>query len=398
MLFKKINIFFVIFVTVTMIACASKGVSKPEVDSDSAARARMAAERNFAEMEGRPTNLSGQPLTQTNPSSTTGRAQQRMQSAGKPTWVDYPEMDYSRARYVTGVGNGTSRDAAEKNALANLTAYFGVSIQSDQTVRESYHEAIQSGNMANWTKDLNIQNTVRTQTSMDALVGAEIREVWLDTADNRHYAIAVMDKTVSEKIYRDLIIANQDMIKNLLDMTPTEKNSLNGYTRYSFAAVIADMNITYGNLLNLIGSSSPIELIRGDVYRLELQNIARNVSIGINVKNDRANRIQSAIAKAIADLGFRTGGNNNQYVCQVETNISPVDLPNNPNVFVRIIVTVNLTDTTNDVVLNTWSFNDRQGHTTASEAENRAFSSAERKIAEEYKVSLSNYLSQLIPK
>jgi len=242
-----------------------------------------------------------------------------------------------------------------------------------------------------------MQNTINITASMDTLIGAEVKEVWFDSRST-HYAVAVMEKARTAQIYNDLIKANQSIIANLIDMKDTEKNSLEGFSRYQFAAAVADINVAYGNVLRVIGSPVPAGLVKGDNYRLEAQNITKAIPVGIIVKNDKAGRIQGAFAKAFSDIGFRSGGNNSRYVLNVDITISPVDYPNNTNKFARIELGANLTDTSVKSVLLPYNFNDREGHTTAAEAENRVYMAAERKINEEYKNILSDYLNQLLPK
>jgi len=319
-------------------------------------------------------------------------------SRTKPAWVDNVDAIYDRSQYVAAVGNASNRDMAEKNALANLTAIFGQSVKADQTITNTYQEAVKNGAASSWTDNISMQNTINTSSSMDSLVGAEIREVWQDTRNNVFYAVAVMEKAKTAQLYNEMIKANQNMITNLINMNNAEKNSLEGFSRYQFAAAVADVNVTYGNVLQVIGYPVPAGLVKGDIYRLEAQNIARSIPLGITVKNDKAGRIQGAFAKALSEIGFRSGGNNSRYVLDVNINVSPVDLPNNPNKFVRIELGANLTDTAVKSVLLPYNFNSREGHTTVSEAENRAYMAAERKINEEYKNMLLEYLNQSLPK
>jgi lysophospholipase L1-like esterase len=86
-------------------------------------------------------------------------------------------------------------------------------------------------------------------------------------------------------------------------------------------------------------------------------------------------------------------------VLEVGINVSPADYPNNTTKFVRIELGANLTDVISEMVLLPYNFTPplREGGNTVSEAENRVYITAERKIAEEYKNKLSNYLSQLLP-
>jgi len=316
----------------------------------------------------------------------------------KPAWVDSVDSVYGRARYVAAVGFAADRAMAEKNALGNLVAFFGQSIQADQTITQTYQEAIKNGVTAGWTDNLAVQNTIRTSASMDTLVGAEIKEVWLDSRRNTYYVAAVMEKARTAQLYTEMIQANQNIINNLVAMSPSEKNSLEGFSRYQFAATIADINISYGNLLRLIDAAVPAGLVKGDEYRLEAQNITRAIPVGVTVTNDKSGRIQGAFAKSLSDLGFRSGGTNARYVLRVNITVSPVELAGNANKFARMELSANLTDTSSGSVLLPYTFNNREGHTTLSEAENRTYAMAERKINDEYTKLLNNYLSQLLPK
>jgi hypothetical protein len=316
----------------------------------------------------------------------------------KPAWVDAVDSVYGRAQYVAAVGFAADRAMAEKNALVRIVSYFNQSVQADEAITNTYQQAVRNGVTAGWTDNFSSQNTIRTSASMDTLVGAEIKEVWLDSRTNTYYAAAVMEKAKAAQMYTEMIQANQNMIKNLVTMSAAEKNSLEGLSRYQFAATVADINVSYGNLLRLIDAAVPAGLVKGDEYRIEAQNIVKAIPVGVTVTGDRSGRIQGAFAKSLSELGFRSGGNNSRYVLRVEIAVSPVDLPNNPNKFARIELSANLTDTSAGAVLLPYNFNNREGHTSQAEAENRLYLAAERKINEEYAKLLNGYLSQLLPK
>ena len=116
------------------------------------------------------------------------------------------------------------------------------------------------------------------------------------------------------------------------------------------------------------------------------------------MQNDRAGRIQGAFAKALSDLGFRSGGSNSRYMLDVNVLTSPVDIAGSPNSWTRIEVSANLSDADSAAVLLPYSFNSREGHTSQPEADNRAYAAAERRINQEYADLLGGYLSQLLPK
>ena len=396
--------FVVLLICVTFSALSSCG-SSPSGASPSEARASANdALGRLDRQVGAPTDAPSAPSAQ-KPSGAQGASsasapQQTAVTSGtkKPAWVDSVESVYKRIQYVAAVGYASNREMAEKNAFANLTGFFGQSITADQTIKNTYSEAVKNGKTSGWTDDTHIDNVIKTSASLDTLAGADIRDVWHDTKNNVYYAAAVMEKSKAAAIYTEMVIANMNLINNLTAMAPAEKNSIGGFSRYQFAAAVADINTTYVNVLKLLDALVPSGVVKGDIYRLEAQNIAKTIPVGVSVKNDKAGRIQGAFAKALSDIGFRSGGNNSRYVLNVDITVSPVDLPANTNKFVRIELGANLTDTVTKTVLVPYNFNSREGHATVSEAENRAYSAAERKIGEEYKDILSAYLSQLLPK
>ena len=312
-----------------------------------------------------------------------------------PEWVRDPYSKYDRQTNVAAVGSGSSREIAEKSALANLVAIFGQSIQVDEKVSVSYQEAVRSGVAAAWSENTAIDTNIITTTGMDSLVGAEIGEVWDDGRE--YYAAAVLNKAKTAQIYSGMIASNRTIINNLVDIPEAEKFTLDGFARYQLAALVADVTTGYGNLLAVIGT--PVERLKyGDDYRLEAINITKAIPVGLRVQNDVSGRVQGAFAKTLSNLGFQSGQNNSRYMLDVNIVTSVVEITNNPNKWTRIVVNANLMDVSLGTVLLPYNFNDRQGHTTQAEADNRAYAAAERKINEEYPKLLNDYLSQLLPK
>ena len=325
-----------------------------------------------------------------------GTTSLRAGSTPAPEWVRDPYTKYSRQSTVAAVGMGTTRESAEKNALGNLVNIFGQSIQVDQKVSESYDQALRSGTIANWSENTQVNNTIITSSNMDTLVGAEIGDTWYD-GRSEYSAVAILNKAKAAEVYTEMIQSNLAMIDNLTNMTPAVKNSFDGLVRYQFAAMIADINTSYGNLLSVIGA--PVQGLKsGADYRLEVNNIIKAIPVNLRVQNDRSGRIQGAFAKALSDLGFQSGGTNSRYTLNVNIVTTPVTIANNQNKWTRIEVKADLTDANQRTVLLPFNFDSREGHTSQEEADNRAYAVAERRVNEEYAALVNDYLSQLMPK
>jgi hypothetical protein len=314
--------------------------------------------------------------------------------SSEPNWVRDPYAKYDRQANVAAVGNGNTREMAEKSAFGNLAAIFGQNIHVDEKVSLSYQAAVKNGVTAGWSESTAVDTAIFTSVSMDSLGGAEIGEAWND-GKTTHYAVAVLNKAKASRLYSDMVNSNQAMIDKLVNIPPEGKDTLNGFARYQFAATVADMTRPYVNLLSVIGGPVPA-FKSGDDYRLEALGIINAIPIGITVRNDKSGRIQGAFAKALSDLGLNSGGSNSQYLLDVNIATAPVELPSNPNKFSRIELKADLKDIRLSTVLLPFDFNSREGHTTVAEAENRAYAAAERKINEDYAKLLNNYLYQLL--
>jgi hypothetical protein len=310
--------------------------------------------------------------------------------------VNSPEAVYDRAAYIAAVGYGPARRDAEQGALVALTALFGQSIQGELKTLNTYSEAVKNG-AVDVSENTSAQNAINISARMDSLVGAEIADVWFD-GRSAYYAVAVMERAPAAFLYADMIRANGDIIRGLTAIPPGEKNSLESYSRYQLAAVIADANQVFSNVLSVVAGGPaggvPGDLKRGDDYRLEAMEVARNIPISVNAVNDPSGRIKNAFAAALNRAGFRSGGGDTRYVLEAALALNPVELPNQQNKFIRYDVEANLKDReAGDAVLLPFSVNGREGHLTLAEAENRALGAAVRKIDESYGAALSSYLS-----
>jgi hypothetical protein len=321
-----------------------------------------------------------------------------------PAWVDSAEAVYPRMQYVAATGFAGDRDTAEKNALASLASYFGQTVQVDRTAIASYRQAVTDGIVEGWTDVADMKSTIKTTAVFENLMGAEIKEVWRDPRGT-YYAVAVMEKGKSARMYNEAILANLSIIRNLIAMTSSERNTMNSIMRYRFAATVADMNAYYANIVHLLDAETPDGVVPGSRYRLEAQNIIKTIPVGIRISWDRQGRLFGAFARCLSDMGFDGGSGvlggttaNPRYVLNVTVSLQPVELPDNPNKFARIEVAANLTDTREGLVLLPYTFNSREGHVSQYEAENRCIAAAERNINEDFAALLTEYLTRLIPK
>jgi len=308
--------------------------------------------------------------------------------ASSPEWIrNGVHHRYDRQLFLTAVGHGGTMQAAELDALRTLVSIFGVSVQVDTRMAETFR-GIEGGA---GTHNVNYGSEITLGAGMDNLIGAEIGDRW-DSRRGNFSALAVLNRARAEQTYRDLIRANQTAITNLTNLPANERNSFAGFSRFQLAAVAADMNSNYAAVLTVVSGSRLEGLRSGDEFRREAEEIAAAIPVTIRVTGDLHQRVQGAFAKVFTDLGFRTGGENSRYVLVVTVAVRPSEQLVSDIVFSRMELTANLVDNHSGVILLPFPFTLREGHVNEEGATNRAFTVAEQKIANEYPNLLSEYL------
>ena len=322
----------------------------------------------------------------------------------QPEWVQSRvHARFNSNMYLTAIGSGSSRHAAERDALVRLVAMFGQDIHFDERTTELYWGVIGSGAAAAWGERVAIESYFERQVGMNDLAGVEIGDFWED-GRGTVFALAVLNRARATEIYSGRIRANQEIIENLTNMFWAERNTFDGFARYQLAAVFADMNFGYGEMLTIIGAHQYARgLRRGDDFRREAQEIRRAIPIGINVRNDRDGRIHGAFARAFSELGFMTtGGTNTRYVLDVDISIRSNS--NFSQFFGRYTTSAyktlraDLRDTRTGAVFLPFNFTESDSSMlNQRDAESRALLLVEQRINNEYGNLLSDHLSRLIP-
>jgi hypothetical protein len=377
-------LFFLLIFLLSLGACASAPPARDNREADAVAAANAA----LGAMNGgsRPPAAAAPAPASPGPAA--------VATGARPAWVDSPEAVYNRNSFVAAVGSGSSRDQAEKGALANLSSIYRVSLKADQTVTNSYQEMVRNGKTADWYEGTSLEESIRTSTDME-LIGAAIREIWSD--GSLFYAVAVMENAQTARLYAQLIRDNQRIIDTLTDIPAANRNNMDALARFQFATTLAEANKVFANVLSVIGSPIPPEMRQSEEYRLASVEIIKAIPVAVTVEGDRENRVGSAFANVLSTAGFRTGGANAPYRLQARLSFSEVQLPNQNNKFVRYVLDSNFVDTAAGQTLFPYNVNGREGHLSLSEAEARALRAAEAKIKDDYGKTLSSFLAQLIP-
>jgi len=316
--------------------------------------------------------------------------------SAEPEWVGNPYADFNERAYIVAVGSGLSRQAAETDAIRRIAAVFHMSIHAVQELTTLSRQTVVDGAAA-WTQDTELRSAIESVVIMDNIMGAGVRRNWYDGRGS-HFALATLNRAASVRLYSDMVRANLDIIDSLTGMPPAQRNTFDGFSRYRFAATFADVSFSYGQMLVVLGAPWGEPLRTGAYFLERSREILTEIQIGINVNNDRGQRIGGAFAQAVSGLGFRTAGTNPRFVLNVIVNTWRDEHLVQGAEFTWIEIGANLTDRNTGAVLLPYGFTLRgQPHFTAAAAENLAVNAAVQRIAREYGNLLAEYLAGLIP-
>lgn len=116
-------------------------------------------------------------------------------AADKPDWVSGVSAAHPKSAFLIGVGHGPTQQKAADKARAELAKSFSTSIEANTSV--SARETL-DGSGSNYSQS--ISDDVRASTAK-VLDGVEIAQYW--QGPDGHYALAVLNREHSLKIFRD---------------------------------------------------------------------------------------------------------------------------------------------------------------------------------------------------
>jgi hypothetical protein len=303
----------------------------------------------------------------------------------KPAWVDSPSAVYPEGLYLAAVGSGRDRRSAETNALGALAAYFRQSVTNTITISD-FEQRINGRS----TSETRMSQTIEAVSALDTLIGAEIKNTWNDTKTGIWFAAAVMDKARCGEGYAAELDAILYEISTLIDLSggvefETISKCQRARERIGKAGV-------YALILSMLkGPDRQTEVSRLDAGIAAVLAEAKAIPVDVRVRGDVNGRIRSAFAGAFTAEGFRTGSRDSRYAMEVTISFTPAAQGRYFNS--RYTVDAVLTDTKTGSTLLSYSAAGRESHPASQEeADNRALTGAEQKIAEEFPALLQAYL------
>ncbi len=316
-------------------------------------------------------------------------------SALKPDWIEGNSSKYPSGQYLTGVGYGDDRKAAEDAAHAAIARIFKAEIYSKTSEMEKYAQTDVRGKTHS-SRDIRIDQitSVATEKVMENIT---VAEVWHDESEKRMYALAVMDRQHAMVSLKEKITVLDSDIAVLQRRTSTISDRIERVrTVRSILKSLLDREV-YNTDLRIInpagtGIEPPVTLI---AVKQQLQEILSNeIRIGVRIEGPHNDDIRSSVLEGLTKEGFSVEDRGDKDILDIlvrgVVNFDNADLPQYK--FVRWNIAVDLVSQASGKVLGSFTRHGREGHLNFKEAEDKAVRALQKDISGELSRQLVSFI------
>jgi hypothetical protein len=318
-------------------------------------------------------------------------------SSGAPSWIESPERVYPIEKYITGVGLGEDRIAAEDRARAEIAKTLHSRITTVTKVYEAYTQTTSAGKTRS-SDQINIQDMTKVSTQ-NILSGVRIAEVSKDTsrAKATYYALAVLDRGQSRVMLGEKIHRLDDQILSLVRQAEQEPQTLAKIKHYKAALREYISREVYNAELSVVDPSGKgmTPAIGFEKIQDPLSDLLRNaLFIAIAVSGDNAREIKQTLAGALTQKGFSITEDKNRCNVLVDgtVEIKPIDRRSDQWKFVRWNTRFSLIDKSQGATFWATHNTGREGHKTIAQARQRAVMKIEQKIGSSIADQMTQYI------
>lgn len=224
----------------------------------------------------------------------------------KPAWVDGVSADYPSAHYLTGVGQGDNRAAADDRAYAALARIFKAEVSAQSKDWESYLLVEQRGTSHD-ERRLTLDHLTRVSTDK-VLENAKIVDRWYDANSHLHYALGGMHRAQAETAFMERMNDLDRSIQSDVDEAHQSSDKLAKVRALRRAARNLVLRETYNADLRVIrasGQGTPAAYRVQDLTRELEEYLASNLVLAVSVVGDHVEPVQRALTEGLIQEGLR---------------------------------------------------------------------------------------------
>ncbi len=314
-----------------------------------------------------------------------------------PEWVFGKSQSYPNNQYLTGVGYGVDREAAENKARAEISKIFIARIKQRSYEFEQYLQIASKGKTES-TQAVDIQQVTMVSTEK-ILSGVQIVDHYIDKSSRprTHYALAVLNRLQAQNSLKEKISKLDTEISELVSKADYSRDILQKIQALKKAISKMVMREAYNEEMRIVntrgaGINSRMSL---ESLKSKMANVLKDqFNLAISISGPYKNQIKNALTEGMTQLGFVFNPNPSRASVLIKGNVSlePADIPHKTWKFMRWSVDFEMIDRRSGKVFGSVTSSGREGHITQSEAEKRAVRKMKKKLTDEVGAEVSDYI------
>jgi hypothetical protein len=261
----------------------------------------------------------------------------------RPAWIDRPGGNYPQSDFITAVGSADNLNDAENAALGNLAKVFSVQIKVDETLINRYVE--KGGDV---TGSALLIGKTDTKT-IQKLKNIQIARTYYSESEGLHYALAVLDRKETARIYRHEIQDNNLKIKDDLEKYQLQPHSLERLKYISRAVQTAAVNDALSERYKIITGGNTISMPYTLRELADLQAQERGeITVSVFPETSADNDIETYLKSVINIIGLKISEQPSDLSMRYRFESKPMQI-NRPNMYalkwnITIFITSNMPD------------------------------------------------------
>ena len=297
---------------------------------------------------------------------------------------------------MSAVGQGTSRQLAERDATAAITREIRQRVQAEITAQESL---VNDG--LGWSQNNSLLSTVDTTSDIE-ISGITIQEVYSvkRSGGEDWYALALIDRQQTGSYYKTKAQGNIDVINAKIIEAYKNPNTFTSAEILHQAVVLAEETDMYLDILNVVNPKMRSIVVPDyknaqAVAELERQMRAA-VTVFIEVDGDVNGRIQAAFKSVLKKYSVTTSLDKATaaYVLEVSVSFTPFEMTADvSNKYARYTLDAAMVEQSTGNTVFTYAENGREAHLTESEAVQRAIRTTEQAINQKFSAQFGSFIN-----
>ena len=310
-----------------------------------------------------------------------------------PDWVLAPQAAYPADRYLVGMGQGSTRDQAEKRAYAAVARIFSANVQAKSLDQESY-SLKETGDQSSTKRTLHIDHLTQVTTTK-LLENVNVLESWYRKIDQQFFVLAGLDRHQTEKLLVERLGDLDLTIEGFVTQGRTHPQKIHRIQGYKQALVLLQQRIAMNTDLRIIRASGEgiLPSYTGNRLQREFMDfVANHLVISVVMKGENHEELERAIWEGLKREGLLASARERESMVpgtQADISITGtgrlwiVDLPDPLFRYVRWCGDVQIHETESGRLVGVISRSGREGHITENEARIRASRTMQEVIAKE---------------